>query len=233
LFKVALPFVAMVLGAYDPTKYTFYSAGALKRGYELFAPGVEWRKGGGGRKYAEMCDFVEAVAASLRGQGVPVRDLIDAQSFIWISASDGGSIARNAPSFWLVSRGSAYQQERAGEFVWVTGDASVPLIDREAIRKMAKGDYCFHLHEGVIAAVSQVTEVARHLSSPAGYIVRVDYFDLKPPVPADSALDLREVLGGSAANDLAHEFLRHLSDSSAADLIRRLELDLPAPGSDA
>ena len=38
-----------------------------------------------GEIYAEVCDFVRSVAEELKSHGVPVRDLIDAQSFVWLS----------------------------------------------------------------------------------------------------------------------------------------------------
>lgn len=85
-FRVSLSFVAVVLAGFDPTRYTFYAKGALRHGYQSYAPESPWPKGTMGDVYAGVCDFVQAVAAELRRQGVPVRDLIDAQSFIWLSA---------------------------------------------------------------------------------------------------------------------------------------------------
>jgi AAA domain (dynein-related subfamily) len=87
-FRESLSFVAMVLAGYDPTQYTFYSKGALRHGYERYAPGAAWPKGTMGEIYAEICAFVQAVAEELKEQGVPVQDLIDAQSFIWLSFGD-------------------------------------------------------------------------------------------------------------------------------------------------
>lgn len=84
-FRVSASFVAVVLAGYDPTRYTFYAKGALRHGYEQYAPDVPWPKGTMGDVYAGVCEFVQAVAAELKRQGVPVRDLIDAQSFIWLS----------------------------------------------------------------------------------------------------------------------------------------------------
>ena len=88
LFRLSLSFVAMVLTGYDPSRYTFYSHGALRHGWERYAPDAAWPKGSMGEIYAQMCEFVQSVAAELKTHGVPVRDLIDAQSFVWISFLD-------------------------------------------------------------------------------------------------------------------------------------------------
>jgi hypothetical protein len=83
--QVSLGFTAMLLGAFDPKRYTFYRAGALKTGYELYAPGFKWPEGVSmGERYEEACEFVAAVRDALQAKGVLVRDLIDAQSFIWL-----------------------------------------------------------------------------------------------------------------------------------------------------
>ncbi|MDQ6884557.1 MAG: AAA family ATPase [Candidatus Dormibacteraeota bacterium] len=84
LFRVSLSFAAVVLGGFDPARYTFYSKGALRYGYEQYAAGTDWPNGTMGETYTAVCEFVGAVAQELRAKGVPVRDLIDAQSFVWI-----------------------------------------------------------------------------------------------------------------------------------------------------
>ncbi len=90
-------FTAMLLGAFDPDRYTFYRAGALKNAYEVYAPGFAWPKGVTvGERYSEMCAFVSAVADALRTNNVPVRDLIDAQSFIWLRFRWGPSLHATA-----------------------------------------------------------------------------------------------------------------------------------------
>lgn len=85
LFRVSLSFVAMLLGGYDPRSYSFYSSGALHHGYKRYAPDATWPTGTMGDVYADVCIFVEAVSDALRTHGIPVQDLIDAQSFMWIS----------------------------------------------------------------------------------------------------------------------------------------------------
>lgn len=85
LFRVSLSFVAVVLAGYDPARYTFYSKGALRYGYEQYAPGSDWPKGTMGTIYEGVCDFIQSVEQVLKAKGAPVRDLIDAQSFIWVA----------------------------------------------------------------------------------------------------------------------------------------------------
>lgn len=75
-------FIGLVLGAFDPNRYTFYHSGNLQRG--LQALGLRWPATRGGRLYAEVCDLVQGVFQALKKDGVPVRDLIDAQSFLFI-----------------------------------------------------------------------------------------------------------------------------------------------------
>ncbi len=84
LFRVSRAFVAVVLAGYDPSKYTFYSSGALRYAYRRFSSETAWPDGTTGQVYENVCSFVQAVAESLRTNGVPVTDLIYAQSFIWI-----------------------------------------------------------------------------------------------------------------------------------------------------
>lgn len=76
------PFIGLVLGAFDPNQYTFYHSGNLQRG--LQALGLRWPATSGGRRYAEVCDLVQGVSRALKKEGVPVRDLIDAQSFLFL-----------------------------------------------------------------------------------------------------------------------------------------------------
>jgi hypothetical protein len=84
-FTPTLSFVATILTAYDPTRYTYYSKGALRHGYDHYSPTTPWPKGTMGEIYAEVCNFVQSVAEELKSHDVPVRDLIDAQSFVWLS----------------------------------------------------------------------------------------------------------------------------------------------------
>ena len=84
-FTPALSFVAVVLAAYDPTRFTFYARNALRHGYEKYAPAETWPTGTRGEIYVEMCDFVGSVADALKEGGAQVQDLIDAQSFVWLS----------------------------------------------------------------------------------------------------------------------------------------------------
>jgi hypothetical protein len=82
LVPIALAFVAALLGAYDPEQYTFYAAGPLRQSYEELVGA--WPRGSAGERYEVMCEFVQSVREELIRLGVPARDMIDAQSFIWL-----------------------------------------------------------------------------------------------------------------------------------------------------
>jgi hypothetical protein len=82
LLRVSLSFVAAILGAYDPSRYTFYAAKPLQHAVELFRR--DWPRGTAGERYEQLCRFVGEVFEGLRQAEIPVRDLIDAQSFLWL-----------------------------------------------------------------------------------------------------------------------------------------------------
>lgn len=84
LFKVSLSFVATILGAADPTRYTFYPAGAMRRASDAYLGPTAWPSGTAGERYEGVCAFVAAVRDALAAAGLPVTDLIDAQSFLWL-----------------------------------------------------------------------------------------------------------------------------------------------------
>jgi MoxR-like ATPase len=86
LVRPSLAFVGALLGAYDPAQYTFYHATKLRTSYEEFVG--PWPKLHGGPLYEHVCEFVRAVRASLEAEEVPVRDLIDTQSFLYLRARD-------------------------------------------------------------------------------------------------------------------------------------------------
>jgi hypothetical protein len=83
--EISLAFAAVVLGGFDPSRYTFYMAGSLRRGYEYYARGSDWpTRCSMGERYEDVCAFVKSVEQALLAGGLPVRDLIDAQSFMWL-----------------------------------------------------------------------------------------------------------------------------------------------------
>jgi MoxR-like ATPase len=84
--KLSYPFIGMILGAYDPTAYTFYHAGNLKRALEEL--GFDWPNIEGGRKYVAVLDLVRETEASLKAVGLPIRDLIDVQSLLYMRGEE-------------------------------------------------------------------------------------------------------------------------------------------------
>lgn len=84
--KPSYPFIGMILGAYDPTVYTFYHAGNLKRTLEEL--GADWPNIEGGRRYVAVLDLVRETEAALRAVGLPTRDLIDVQSLLYMRGEE-------------------------------------------------------------------------------------------------------------------------------------------------
>ena len=82
ILRPSYPFIGMILGAYDPTRYTFYHAGNLKASLE--ALGEVWPRTNGGKRYAEVCQLLRNAKTELLEVGVAARDLIDAQSLLYI-----------------------------------------------------------------------------------------------------------------------------------------------------
>lgn len=97
-FRVSLSFVAMVLGAQDPTRYAFYAAGPLKRAFDTYLGPDAWPSGTAGERYEVICTFVAAVREALSAHGVPVSDLIDAQSFIWLRFEEPSDVPAKPPA---------------------------------------------------------------------------------------------------------------------------------------
>ena len=74
VINIQLQFVGALLGAYDPSKYTFYHSGQLQKAFQDYHQ--EWPSAGGGTRYAAACEFVRGVYDALHAHGVEVRDLI-------------------------------------------------------------------------------------------------------------------------------------------------------------
>ena len=75
-------FIAMILGAYDPSQYTFYHAGNLKAALEDL--GANWPHINGGQRYVEVCELVREAHKAFLEASIPVRDLIDTQSLLYV-----------------------------------------------------------------------------------------------------------------------------------------------------
>jgi len=84
--RISYPFIGMILGAYDPTAYTFYHAGNLKRALEEL--GADWPNIEGGRRYVAVLDLVRESESALRAEGLPIRDLIDVQSLLYMRGEE-------------------------------------------------------------------------------------------------------------------------------------------------
>lgn len=106
----SLQFVGLILGAYDPKQYTFYHATNLKRALEELGPRWPTAK----RRYAEVCELVRLTEGTLREAGVRVKDMIDAQSFLYILGRPEGPPASPPPE---------KARQLATELLWPTNKA--------------------------------------------------------------------------------------------------------------
>jgi 5-methylcytosine-specific restriction protein B len=84
--RISYPFIGMILGAYDPTAYTFYHAGNLKHALEEL--GADWPNIEGGRRYVAVLNLVRETEGALRASGLPIRDLIDVQSLLYMRGEE-------------------------------------------------------------------------------------------------------------------------------------------------
>ena len=84
-----LSFVAMLLAGYDRGRYTFYHFTALEAAYRQYGSAELRQSTPPGAKYADVCAFVRGVLQALRDHDVPAKDMIDAQSFIWLTRPGG------------------------------------------------------------------------------------------------------------------------------------------------
>jgi len=82
IVKPSYQLIGLILGAYDPTRYTFYHATNLKTALEEI--GLAWPRMNGGERYAAVCERVREAHQAFAEAGVPVRDLIDTQSLLYI-----------------------------------------------------------------------------------------------------------------------------------------------------
>jgi len=121
----SLQFVGLILGAYDPKQYTFYHAGSLQRGLEEL--GVRWPSAGGGRRYAEVCSLVQNTLQALSERGVPARDMIDAQSFLYLLTGREPHPNGGRPSSERLAKALLWPPERAKRLL-NTASRGKPLL---------------------------------------------------------------------------------------------------------
>lgn len=110
---------------------------------------------------------------------------------------------------WWVNQGTTYQQERDGGYLWApkTGKGGYAFAHWTNMSKLRPGDVVLHYANGSIRAVGDVQEPVVDAPRPAelddepqgneGYLVRITYHELQPPVPlAEIPSDWRVPRGG-------------------------------------
>ena len=93
IIQSSLAFVAALLGGIDTERFSFYISGKLRPAYEDLVGA--WPRGSSGVVYEHVVGFVTEVRGALERQGAPVRDMIDAQSFLYLRDRLG------APRAWI------------------------------------------------------------------------------------------------------------------------------------
>lgn len=129
-------FIGMILGAYDPTQYTFYHARNLKLALQLL--GADWPRMNGGRRYVEVCDLVREVHFALLEAGVEVRDLIDTQSLLFIQGAE--------ESEYLKKVGQQFEEELA-EYLKEPDQAERKSLSQELLWPESKAQELLSLAE--------------------------------------------------------------------------------------
>jgi hypothetical protein len=227
LIRISLAFTAALLGAFDPTRYTPYHQGKLRKSYEDFVG--PWPREQGGKLYETVCDFVQRVGEALEEQGAPIHDLIDAQSFLWLRASaaegpadeDTVDEAGVPAALHLVAKWSARYgadtvalhrevADRSGEVWWgVIGSSERKKIADEHLQRLQS-----QLERGVETRVF----LAGSASSP---VVKTRLSDIRATRPIDE-----ELIPSYYPSNLHHSLwlkLRDFSELSQVELLQMLE----------
>lgn len=92
---------------------------------------------------------------------------------------------------WWVNQGASYQAGRDGGYLWSPqkNKSGNPVSHWSAMTKLRPGDVVVNYANNAIRAMSRVTQGVNNapnpaeLSGPEGYLVRVDYHELHPPIP--------------------------------------------------
>jgi MoxR-like ATPase len=79
------PFIGMLMAAFDPKRFTFYSAGKLRTA--LQGVGAHWPRASGGASYVAVCSLVREACDALETAGISVGDLIDTQGLLYMLGS--------------------------------------------------------------------------------------------------------------------------------------------------
>jgi MoxR-like ATPase len=98
--------------------------------------------------------------------------------------------------FWWVNQGSSFDAEEAAGIVFA-GSGGPQVAHHLNVRRMRPGDVVMHNQRGSLVAISEVvtppTQATRPYGAVAerdeGWLTRVEYFPMSPPVPLDQLPD--------------------------------------------
>jgi hypothetical protein len=227
LIRISLAFTAALLGSFDPTRYTPYHQGKLKKSYEEFVG--PWPKESGGALYETLCDFVKRVADALEEQGAPVRDLIDAQSFLYLRASatdeeddqDVSPEGPGAPALHLVAKWSARHGANTVELHREVADAEGEVwwgVIGSPDRKKIADEHLARLQAQLADGVETKVFIAGPPTSP---VIAARLTEIETARPADD-----DLIPSYYPSGLHHSLwlkLRDFSELSHVELLQMLE----------
>lgn len=95
---------------------------------------------------------------------------------------------------WWVNQGDSLDNERAGGYIWapVKGRDGRSVVHWESLKETQEDDLVLHHAKGILRYVSQVISQAVKTNDDNGverYLVRVNYYELIPPIPYENFVD--------------------------------------------
>lgn len=165
IVRPSLAFIAALLAAVDPQRFTFYHATKLRSAYEELLGG-EWPRGTLGQVYEQVVDFVTDVRNALEHQGAPVRDMIDAQSFLYLRDRFAvrDDLASSRP--WIFQANPRIFDIDAAlrslsQMTWVVRQHRRDIHESDRVYLWRSGD-----HPGIVAVGTVMGEPEERLSDP-------------------------------------------------------------------
>jgi MoxR-like ATPase len=192
--------------------------------------------------------FTEAAAKELADP----RVLIDAAGLVArtyfagdeeavLEATGITGVPKRDRKVWWVNQGGSYAAERADGFIWapLTSKAGYPVGHHLNVSRLKVGDILIHYANSAIRAVGEVERPPVQAARPAtlppnqwshlGYLCRIRYFDLEPPIAKTEMGDCPPTAGPFDKNGAVKQvYLVELDPAYATELEARFADRWPA-----